>query len=237
MLQMSLEEAEKRILELKGEIGKMVEETESSSRALIEATQAVLDQAAAARSRRQKLENLKAEALYLRLLHNLSGEEPATPDTGLDSLDRSFKEIRAVLQPTRPDAEWLERIREAEAKHAAGPALTPEERAELEQRLRDNVCPICVSFALDGSCRLEAFESCPIDLFLNRLVTITEELGHRPWMEDYFERMYRDICPCCSGRVEGDYCPPRDEGECSLYSYLPTVVRTIEAFLKERGRK
>ena len=91
-----------------------------------------------------------------------------------------------------------------------------------------------MSFALDGSCTLQAFETCPIDLYLNRLVTIIQELGHRPWMEDYFERMYREICPGCQGRLEKDYCPPRDEGDCALYTYLPTVVRTIEDFLNER---
>jgi hypothetical protein len=105
----------------------------------------------------------------------------------------------------------------------------------LERRLKDNVCPICVSFALDGTCTLEAFETCPIDLYLNRVVAMIEELGHRPWMEEYFERMYRDICPGCKGRVDKDYCPPRDEGDCALYSYLPTVIRTIEGFLKERS--
>jgi len=53
-------------------------------------------------------------------------------------------------------------------------------------------------------------------------------------MEDYFDRMYREICPGCKGRVSPDYCPPREEGECSLFTYLPTVVRTIEQFLKEK---
>ena len=184
---------------------------------------------------RSKVEDLKAEALYLRLLHDLPPEETVSPEGGLGACENVWKELRAALQPVLPSQEWLEKIREVESARTEAPALSPEDRDELERRLKDNVCPICVSFALDGTCTLEAFETCPIDLYLSRLVAIIEELGHRPWMEDYFEQMYRDICPGCKGRVDKDYCPPRDEGDCALYTYLPTVVRTIEGFLKERN--
>jgi hypothetical protein len=117
------------------------------------------------------------------------------------------------------------------------PVLSAEERKELETRLKDNVCPICVSFSLDGTCTLQSFETCPITLFLDRLVNMIQEMGHRPWMEEYFERMYRDICPGCSARESPDYCPPREDGECSIYTYLPTVVRTIEDFMAEREKR
>jgi len=231
----SLNEAQQRLSEITQELDRISSETQSGCDDLISGVQGILNRALANRQMRAQIEDLKAEALYLRLLYGLPVEESETPDGGLAACEAVWKEVRAALQPVLPNPKWLERIREVETSRNQAPALSAEERAELERRLKDNVCPICVSFALDGTCTLESFETCPIDLYLNRLVAMIEELGHRPWMEDYFEQMYRDICPGCKGRVDKDYCPPRDEGDCALYSYLPTVIRTIEGFMKERN--
>lgn len=229
-----LREAQGRVSEIREELSRLKKENQAANEELIAEVRKVLNRAETGRNQRARAENLKAEALYLHLVHDVPLEESEMPEAPLDAWEAAWQEVRATLQPVRPSSEWLEKIRHAEEEEHHQPALSEEERLELERRLKDNVCPICVSFALDGSCTLEAFEACPIDIYLNRLVSIIQDLGHRPWMEDYFERMYREICPGCKGRVEKDYCPPRDEGDCALYTYLPTVVRTIEDFLKER---
>jgi hypothetical protein len=234
----ALSEAKGRLDEIREEAAKLRLQAQENSDEVLHQLLAALESARAAREQRARLEDLRAEALYLRMLHNLPLEEPRLPESPSAEADRAWQELRALLQPARPSAKWLEKIRELEASRSRGPELTPEEREELERRLKDNVCPICVSYALDGTCTQEAFETCPIELFLGRLVALVEELGHRPWMEDYFERMYREICPGCQGRTQKDFCPPREEGDCSLFTYLPTVVRTIEDFLAERqGRR
>ncbi|MFZ0427761.1 MAG: hypothetical protein WAO20_06570 [Acidobacteriota bacterium] len=230
----AMNQAQVRMTEIRAELDSLKQENEAAGEKLVAEFREVRDKAELARDRRVRAENLKAEALYLHLRHGLSLEEMTTPEAPLDVCETVWREVRATMQPVRPSIEWLEKIREVEEQRQQQPALSESDRLELERRLKDNVCPICVSFALDGSCTLQAFETCPIDLYLNRLVTIIQELGHRPWMEDYFERMYREICPGCQGRLEKDYCPPRDEGDCALYTYLPTVVRTIEDFLNER---
>jgi len=230
----ALNQAQKRMSEIRAELDLLKKESQAVSDQLVAEVRQVRDKAETAREERLRAENLKAEALYLHLCHGVPFEDVVTPEAPLDACETVWREVRAVLQPVRPSAQWLEKIREAEQECHQPPALSDGERLELERRLKDNVCPICVSFALDGSCRLEAFETCPIELYLSRLVGVVQQLGHRPWMEDYFERMYREICPGCSGRLDKDYCPPRDEGDCALYTYLPTVVRTIEDFLKER---
>ncbi len=230
-----LQQAEERLSQIRRERSRLAQDTQARCDDLFSRLSAIAEEAEAVRTKRAELENLKAETLYLRLLHQLPPEESESPRTDWERYETVWREVRAAMQPARPSAEWLERIREVEERRSSRPILTPEERAELERRLKDNVCPICVSFALDGSCTLEAFESCPIDLYLNRLVGMVEQLGHRPWMEDYFERMFREICPSCQGRVNQDYCPPREDGDCSLYAYLPSVVRTVEDFLRERA--
>lgn len=230
-----LRQAEQRLGQIQEDFARLYDEAQEVCDKVLSTVEQATEKAKLARDKRAKLEDLKAEALYLRLLHNLPLEEFATPETRLDEGELAWKGLRSASLPVRPSSLWLEKIRELERSRSGQAVLSAEERAELERRLKDNVCPICVSFALDGTCTLESFETCPIDLYLGRLVTMIEELGHRPWMEDYFERMYRDICPGCSGRVDQDYCPPREEGECSLFTYLPTVIRTIESFLRERN--
>ncbi|MEJ2078659.1 MAG: hypothetical protein P8020_16080 [Acidobacteriota bacterium] len=230
----ALSQAQKRMSEIRAELDLLKKENQTVSDQLVAEVRKVRDKAETAREKRVRAEDLKAEALYLHLCHSIPFEEMLTVEAPLDAFETAWREVRATLQPVRPSAQWLEKIREVEVECQQQPALSESERLELERRLKDNVCPICVSFALDGSCTLQAFETCPIEIYLSRLVGIVQQLGHRPWMEDYFERMYREICPGCQGRLDKDYCPPRDEGDCALYTYLPTVVRTIEDFLKER---
>lgn len=227
-------EAKARLTELDEELAALQAEAQGAYDKVLATVQDALEKAREARRSRAQLEDLRAEALHLRLQHDLPIEFPRPPETRSREIEYTWKEVRSQLQPVRPSIEWLEKIREVEETRRQKPVLSEEERAELERRLKDNVCPICVNFALDGTCTLDAFDTCPIEIYLNRLVRMIEQLGHRPWMEDYFERMYREICPGCQGRTERDYCPPREEGECSLFNYLPTVVRTIESFLDER---
>jgi hypothetical protein len=230
-----LTQAEKRLSEIQKESERIFDEAEHSYQAVRDLVKKALARAVDSRKQSSKLADLNAEAAYLRVKFGISGEGSGNPEIGADQVRAAWRQLESALQPGRPSSEWLEKIREAESKKAGPPVLSDDERQELERRLKENVCPICVSYALDGSCTLQAFEECPITTYLNHLVTMIEEMGHRPWMEDYFERMYRDICPGCSGRVDKDHCPPREEGDCSIFTYLPTVVRTIEQFMKEKS--
>jgi len=227
-------EVKTRLVEIEEQLTALQADAQRACDEVLATVQQALEKAHSARKSRTQVEDLRAEALFLRLQNDLPLEFPRPPETRSREIDYTWKEVRSLLQPVRPSVEWLEKIREVEESQKQKPVLTENEREELLGRLKDNVCPICVNFALDGTCTLESFDSCPIDTYLNRMVRMIEQLGHRPWMEDYFERMYREICPGCQGRTEKDYCPPREEGECSLFNYLPTVVRTIESFLEER---
>jgi len=206
-------QAKERLSQITSEAARLLKKTKTSYGEVEELIHQVVKSAKSARKQSAKLQNLKAEAMSL------------------------WSDLESTLQPVRPSVDWLEKIRKMEERRHQSPALTPEERVELELRLKENVCPLCVSYTLDGTCTNQSFETCPITTFLDQAVEMIEDMGHRPWMEDYFERMYRDICPGCKGRVDKDYCPPREQGDCSLFTYLPSVVKTIETFLKERAEK
>lgn len=230
-------ESKERISQIDAEARELQAEAEAAYQEIRASLQEVLKTAETAREKCSRLADLKAEAFYLSLRHDLTIEEVPSPKSCGSAVNAIWRDLQGTLQAPRASRHWLDKIRELEERKAAEPTLTEEERAELESRLKDNVCPICVSFALDGNCTLQAFETCPITRYLDQLVEIVGELGHRPWMEDYFERMYREICPGCEGRAEIDHCPPRDEGDCSLFTYLPSVVRTIENFFAEREKR
>jgi hypothetical protein len=229
----SPERAKTRLDEIRSEADELRGMISSTYREAYSLVQKAIAKAQKAREENRKLAELRAEATYLRLSEGLEAEDLERAEIVSGDLRQLWKDYQVALKPVGLPRDWLEKIKKVE-KRPRNPVLSTEERLELERRLKDNVCPICISFALDGTCTLQAFETCPIDAFLDRLVNMIEEMGHRPWMEHYFERMYRDICPGCSGRIEEDYCPPRESGECALFSYLPTVVRTVEEFMKDK---
>ncbi|GAB4233652.1 MAG: hypothetical protein Kow00109_06430 [Acidobacteriota bacterium] len=224
-----------RLEDLEAVCRQLKRETEDGFRQFLAALTELRERSKTLRETRRRLEDALAEVLYLRLTHHLPEDGLARPEIPWSEAEALWMEIKAQWQAVGPSRTWLERIREAEERRAQAPILSDEDRQELRRLLEEVVCPICVSYSLDGTCHQEAFEDCPIEMFLDRLVRMVAEMGHRPWMEEYFEGMYREVCPHCSGRDASGACPPREEGDCSLYTYLPTVVRTIEDFLKQKG--
>lgn len=230
-------QARERLSQIAAEAAQLIEEAKACYGDVRELIHQGLEGAKAARKQSAKLQDLKAEAMYLSLRYDMEVEQLEPPSSGLNQVKQLCRDLESNLQPVAPSTEWLEKIRRLEKRRRRSPALTPEERAELKRRLMENVCPLCVSYALDGTCTNQSFETCPITMFQDQVVEMIEDLGHRPWMEEYFERMYRDICPACKARTEGGYCPPKEEGDCSLFTYLPSVVKSVEIFLAERAAR
>jgi hypothetical protein len=154
-------------------------------------------------------------------------------ESQLEVAERIWNDLSFHLKPVGPSEEWIEKIRKASVSPKSHSVLSDEESAELRERLEETICPLCVNFALDGTCTLEAFDECPISAYQDRVVEMIQKMGHRPWMEEYFQRMYKDICPLCRDKSSG-VCVPREEGDCALFSYLPAIVKTVQEFMKER---
>lgn len=115
--------------------------------------------------------------------------------------------------------------------------MTTEEKAELKIRIEEAVCPLCVNCALDGSCTNPSFEGCPITLFYDDLIEMIVESGHLPWMESYYANFQKKVCPACGKRKKDGSCKPREAGDCSVYTYLPTIIKVVEDFLNEKKTK
>jgi len=112
--------------------------------------------------------------------------------------------------------------------------MTPEEKAELKSRIESAVCPICVNYTLDGSCENSSFGDCPINLFFDGLVEMIIESGHMPWMDNYYVALQNKVCPVCGERKADGRCKPREDGDCAVYTYLPTIVKVVEDYLNEK---
>ncbi len=113
--------------------------------------------------------------------------------------------------------------------------MTSEEKAELKKRIEKAVCPLCVNYTLDGRCANPAFEDCPITLFFDDLVEMIIESGHMPMMDSYYANLRKRVCPVCGKRKGDGSCKPREDGDCSVFSYLPTIVKVVEEYLKEKN--
>ena len=184
-----------------------------------------------------ELANLRAEARLICLTNGFELPDVPALDSHLEVAKEFWNDVAANLRPVSPSDEWVDKIRRATISRPEGAVLTEEESEDLRSRLEEMICPLCVNHALDGSCTLEAFNECPITAYQDRVVVMIQQMGHSPWMEDYFQKMYKDICPLCRDKSAGGVCVPREEGDCALFSYLPAIVKTVEEFMKERAEK
>ena len=105
---------------------------------------------------------------------------------------------------------------------------------ELERRLKEQICPVCIERGVDGSCNLWDLNECPITSHLPRLVEVVRSV-HSDLMEDYVERVRQDICSNCESALSPlGKCDVRNEGHCALNAYLLLIVQIIDDFLAEK---
>jgi hypothetical protein len=228
--------AEERLSEIGDEAARLRETMQASYDEMEALGDSMVEAARCTRTQAEQLANLRAEARYLCLAHGLDlGEDLPESEDRLEMIHEVCRDVAAKLKPVGPAQEWITKLQEVKVSKGEKSFLSPKERAELRSRLEETVCPLCVNYALDGSCTLQAFDRCPITTYQDRVVDMIQKMGHRPWMEDYFESMYQDICPLCRDRSTQDVCVPREEGDCALFTYLPAIVKTVEDFLKERS--
>ncbi len=109
-----------------------------------------------------------------------------------------------------------------------------EDLRELDRRLKEIICPICVERGPKATCNLWDLEECPITLHLPRLVEVVRTV-HSDQMKAYVEKVRQDICTTCQSALSPlGQCDVRDAGHCALDAYLLLVVQTIDDFLAKK---
>lgn len=107
---------------------------------------------------------------------------------------------------------------------------------ELDRRLKEIICPVCVERGPTGTCNLSDLEQCPITLHLPGLVEVVRSV-HSDQMEDYLEKVRQDICPTCQSALSPiGQCDVRNAGHCALDAYLLLIVQIIDDFLAEKAQ-
>lgn len=107
---------------------------------------------------------------------------------------------------------------------------------ELDRRLKEIICPVCVERGPTGTCNLSDLEQCPITLHLPGLVEVVRSV-HSDQMEDYLEKVRQDICTNCESALSPlGQCDVRNSGHCALDAYLLLIVQIIDDFLAEKAQ-
>jgi RNase P subunit RPR2 len=107
---------------------------------------------------------------------------------------------------------------------------------ELDRRLKELICPVCVERGPKGTCNLSDLEQCPITLHLPGLVEVVRSV-HSDQMEDYLEKVRQDICTNCQSALSPvGQCDVRNAGHCALDAYLLLIVQIIDDFLAEKAQ-
>jgi hypothetical protein len=98
------------------------------------------------------------------------------------------------------------------------------------EAIRRHVCSVCLDSKDDGSCSLTG-RVCAIEAHLPGVVAAILATRSRR-MEDYYDAIQAQICPCCYQDRAGR-CALRNAGDCALETYLPLVVDAIETVEKQ----
>jgi hypothetical protein len=95
------------------------------------------------------------------------------------------------------------------------------------EAIRRHVCSVCLDSKDDGSCSLTG-RVCAIEAHLPGVVAAVLATRSRR-MEDYYDAIQAQVCPCCRHQDQAGRCGLRNAGDCALETYLPLVVDAIEA--------
>lgn len=112
--------------------------------------------------------------------------------------------------------------------------LSAAELEELDRRLKDLICPVCIERRIDGTCSLSALRQCPITMHLPGLVSVTESV-HSNRMDAYIQAVREQICANCRAPLfPRGGCDARREGRCALDAYLLLIVQGIDDYLAQK---
>jgi hypothetical protein len=106
-------------------------------------------------------------------------------------------------------------------------ATQPDERYRAYwEAIQRRVCSVCLDAADDGSCGLTR-RVCALERHLpglvNALVAVRSDR-----MDEYVAAIEAHVCSQCPEQDACGECRLRDDGRCSLYSYLSLVVDAVE---------
>ena len=94
------------------------------------------------------------------------------------------------------------------------------------EAIQRRVCTVCLDQAADGSCGL-THQVCALERHLPALVdALVATRSDR--MDEYVAAIEAQVCSQCPEQDTCGTCGVRNDGRCSLYSYLSLVVEAVE---------
>jgi hypothetical protein len=98
--------------------------------------------------------------------------------------------------------------------------------AQLENIVRNSICPVCAERPAPGPCVLEAAGECALFQFFPRVARALQSARGGD-INDSIAAIRRDVCSVCRNQQAGGDCRVRREGECALDAYLVLLVDVI----------
>lgn len=104
------------------------------------------------------------------------------------------------------------------------------------EAVRMKVCRACGDGDGKGNCRLPVDETCALESFLPKLVTIVST-NPATAHEVYLELLRNTICVQCNHQLSNGTCKKRQTLECALDRYYPTVIEIVQNVKGEVERR
>ena len=109
--------------------------------------------------------------------------------------------------------------------------LTDAERRLLRSEVHEALLQQCPD-VLERSTARPAGGLADLDMHLDELVPIVR-WSTATRIEPYLAQILDDICAKCPYQQASGYCPPRHEGNCTLYRYAGPIVAAVRRALRE----
>lgn len=93
--------------------------------------------------------------------------------------------------------------------------------------LKENICCLCIDSDELGNCTLTDDENCAIHLFLADIVSVAQESDIDD-AENFKRALNEKICISCKAAENENYCYLREDANCALDRYFPTILETIQ---------
>lgn len=103
----------------------------------------------------------------------------------------------------------------------------------VTDRLRENICRVCIYETSGGGCDLRKDIDCPILSRVGRIIEVVKQVEDSR-IDPYVERLREVICAECRMQDDEGHCIMRDQPDCALNDYFPLVVEIVE---EELGRE
>jgi len=104
----------------------------------------------------------------------------------------------------------------------------------ITDRVKEQICKVCIYETAGGGCGLRADLDCPILSRVSQIVDVVKDVDEEH-IGPYVDKLRTVVCSDCHMENDAGHCSMREHADCALDDYFTLIVQIVEEEL-ERGK-